>query len=405
VGTRLISRLLERGLRVRALARDPGALGIRPWAGQVEIMRGNVLEASTLPDALEGVGTAYYLVHNMSGGRGYREMESGGARNFAEAARQAGAEHIIYLGGLGEGSGHRHMYSRHLAGDMLRSSGVPVTEFRASVIIGSGSTSLEIIRALASWMPLVPAPRQTNLPGQPIATPDLLEYLLAALESRAGAGEILEIGGPDAMRYPEMLLECARQLGLRRGRLPLPFFSPQLSARTVDWLTPVPFNIALPLVEELVAPSLVTDEAAHRVFPSVLPMTYVEAVRQALGRDEMPAGSPWMDSLITRRPLNRPHVRTRGEGLLIDYRAMPLAGAPGSLRAFAWTSLNGTPPQGWTIRAGQDGGWVRLEAQGRLPGRLYVEIEQKENILRRGVLFEPKGLTGNLVGWGIVLAT
>jgi uncharacterized protein YbjT (DUF2867 family) len=359
-----------------------------------------MLNAASLPPALEGVKAAYYLVHNMSVGREYRAMEHAGAVNFGAAARAAGVEDIIYLGGLGEGSGHGHMESRHRAGADLRDSGVPVTEFRACVIIGTGSISFEIIRSMAQWFPLIPAPVPTDLPAQPIATPDLMDYLIAALAAPQARGQVVEIGGPGVHKYPDMILTCARELGLRRWKFPFPFYPLELAARIVDQLSPVPLNIARPLMQELVGPSVLTDSSARSLFPAIQPMSYEEAVRHALRRDEMPPDSPWMNSLVTRRPLAKARVRTRGEGFVVEYGESRADGGPDWETALA--ALNGEPLRGWSVRAGKPGAWVRLEAQGEFPGRLYLEVEQREGSLRRAVLFEPKGLPGLLAG-GLVL--
>jgi hypothetical protein len=232
-----------------------------------------------------------------------------------------------------------------------------------------------------------------------------MRYLIAALAAPSARGEVIEIGGPDVHLYPSMIIECAGQLGLRRWKLPLPIYPLELSARVVDLLSPVPLDIARPLMQELVGPSVITNPGARRLFPDIQPMTYAEAVRRALLREEMPFGTPWMGSLITRAALNHPHVRTRGEGFFIDYQETLFDQIPVGTRRFADGTLGGNQPHGWTVLAGKAGAWVRLEAQRRLPGRLYVEIERKENALRRAVLFEPRGLPGYLAGWAIVART
>lgn len=396
VGTRLIPELLAKGYRVRCLVREPKKLRLRPWFGQVEVVRGDVLDAARLPPALDGVHAAFYLVHNMSSGPNYREHEKLGAQNFGAAAKAAGVEQIIYVGGLGEGSGGRHMASRRAAGDALRASGVPVTEFRASVIIGSGSISFEMIRTITEWFPLVPAPIQTNVPGQPIATPDLLAYLLAALENPASHHQILEIGGADVHPYPALMLTYAQLRGLRRGKLTLPFFHAALSARIADWLTPVPYAIARPLMEELVAPSIVQDDTARRLFPSIEPMPYAEAVRRALTRAEMPAHTPWMDSLVTRHPLLGPHTATLGEGLLIDYREAP--GRPSEMLRLLF---DGKSARGWQTEAHTSGAWMRMRGRSHPFGVQWLEVQYTEGIIKQAALFEPKGLPG-LLWWNLL---
>lgn len=396
VGTRIIPELLRRGYRVRAMARRPGDLRIRPWFTRAEIVAGDALDASSLPVAFDGVDAAYYLIHNMSGGRVYRDLEVKAATNFGSAARAAGTRQIIYLGGLGEGSHHGHMESRHKAGAALRGSGVPVIEFRASVIIGSGSISFEIIRSVAQWLPLIPAPLQTNRLAQAIATPDLLKYLVSALDNPAAQGKIVEIGGPDLHLYPDMILECARQLGLQRWKIPFPFYPLEFSARLVDRISPVPHTIARPLMQELVGASAISDPSARHLFPDIDPLTYAEAAAHALDRGEIAIDAPWIDSLITRHPLNRPHMRTLGEGFVIDYHELPTEESPHKFRTMLTSRSQGEPTPGWNVQAGKSGAWLRLEQQKSRAGRTYFEIQQREGLLRWAVLHEPKGLLGHI---------
>ena len=396
VGTRLVPALLAAGYSVRCLVRDPSRLAHRPWFDKVEVVAADVTDAATLPPALEGVRAAYYLIHNMASGWRYQENERLSARNFGAAAQRAGLEQIIYLGGLGAGSGGRHMASRREAGDLLRASGVPVTEFRASVIIGSGSISFEMIRFIAEWFPFIPAPVQTNVPGQPIGIHDLLAYLRAALENPGARGRIVEIGGTDAFSYPDLMAIYARERGLRRAKLPLPFFSALLSAVFADRLTPVPFNIARPLMEELVAESLVTDDAARTLFPSVGLASYADSVRRALARDEHLPDSPWMDTLITRRPLTHRNVRTLGEGLLVDYRERTID----SVSEPTERLLSQLPLPGWQTETGARGSWIRMRCERKVPGRLWREIQVERrpggSLMTEASLFEPLGMLGFL---------
>jgi uncharacterized protein YbjT (DUF2867 family) len=396
VGTRLVPALLAKGYRVRCLARQPERLSRRPWFKAIEIMRGDVLEAGSLPPALAGIDTAYYLIHNMASGWRYRENERTGAQNFAQAAKASNLQQIIDLGGLGEGSGERHMASRREAGTLLRASGVPVTEFRASIIIGSGSISFEMIRFVSEWLPLILAPSPTDVPGQPIAARDLLAYLLAALETPEARGRIIEIGGADALPYPTLLAMYANERGLQRPKFHLPFFNAFIFALVADRLTPVPFSIARPLMEELVASSLVKEQTARILFPSIKLSSYAEAVRLALARTEHPAGAAWTATLVTRHALTARHVRTLGEGLLIDYRQETVDSVSPESRRL----VSGEPGSGWTLEAGVPGVWMRLKAQRRLPGVLWREIQLEQRpegfLVSNSFLFEPCGLHGFL---------
>jgi uncharacterized protein YbjT (DUF2867 family) len=360
----------------------------------VEIYQGDVLSLETLISALDGVYAAFYLVHNMSSGKAYREFERSGAQNFSDAAKKSGLQKIIYLGGLGGSNEFRHMRSRQETGQILRESGVPIIEFRSSVIIGSGSISFEMIRYITTWLPFIPAPIQTNVPGQPIGIKDLLAYLLSALESQELLGPIIEIGGPEILTYPDLMVEYAYQRGLVRPKLILPFFKATISAWIADKLTPVHFSIAKPLMEELTAPSIIKNRSSSILFPLIIPSIYSDSVKYAIGRDEYPPESPWSDSLVTRDPLIGSYVSTLGEGFLIDHREKPVT----SLAKTAFTLLNGTKVSGWEIEEIQMGAWVRLRGNKRIPGVLRVEIQHREGYLIQTAMFEPHGLPG-LLWW------
>jgi uncharacterized protein YbjT (DUF2867 family) len=398
IATRLIPALLSRGYRVRCLARNPEKLRNRPWKNQVEIFQGDVLNADTLMPALTGVSIAYYLVHNMSSGLAYRENESNSAHNFSEAASRSGLEHIIYLGGLGGSGEFRHMRSRQETGQILRLSGVPITEFRSSVIIGSGSISFEMIRYITTWFPFIPAPIQTNVLGQPIGIKDLLAYLLSALELPGPFGQVVEIGGLQALPYPDLMVEFACQRGLDRPKLFLPFFNALFFAWIADRFTPVPFVIARPLMEELTAPSIVKDQSSNLLFPLIDPSPYSDCVKSALAREEYLPGSPWTASLVTRDSLIGAFIRTIGEGFLIEHREKPMANPPKATMEL----LNGRAKKGWEIEEGRTGSWVRLRSNKQLPGVLRVEIQHREGLLMQSTMFEPNGLPG-LLWWYILL--
>lgn len=216
IASRLIPELLERGYRVRCLARQPLRLKTRTWFPYVEVVRGDVMDPSTLAPTMEGVHTAYYLIHNMSSGQGYTSLEQSGAQNFASAAEKVGVAHLIYLGGLAD-PGEKisyHMRSRIDTGEALRQGIVPVTEFRAGVIVGPGSISFEMIRFMTELMPVIFGPVWLQNKAQPIAAQNVIDYLLAALESSADRSQVLEIGGPDRMSYAELMQTYGRLRGL-----------------------------------------------------------------------------------------------------------------------------------------------------------------------------------------------
>jgi len=236
IGGRLVPRLLEQGYRIRCLVRDASRLQGRSWQNAVEIVTGDVLQPDTLAPAMQGVQAAYYLVHSMGGGSGFHQRDLNAAGNFGAAARAAHVERIIYLGGLAEASPalSEHLRSRQQTGDSLRSAGVPVTEFRAGVIVGSGSLSFEMIRYLTERVPVMICPRWVYTRTQPIGIREVLEYLTAALSVPESRGRIIEIGGAEIVTYGQMMTIYAEVRGLKRWMAPVPFLTPRLSSYWVN---------------------------------------------------------------------------------------------------------------------------------------------------------------------------
>jgi len=284
IASRLIPRLLDAGYRVRCFARNPLRLKGRNWLRSVEVTRGDVTIPATLHAALEGVHTAYYLIHNMTYGHGYTSLELESARAFTVAAREAGVEHIIYLGGLADPEQHiaPHMRSRIETGRVLREGNVPVTEFRAGVIAGSGSISFEMIRFMTELFPLVPGPMWMKNRSQPIAIQNVIDYLLAALTNPGGRGRVFEIGGPDITTYGELMLRYARIRALRRRMSLLPGIPVWFMAFGVGLMTPVPYPIAYALIGGLSADSVVKHPEALQAFPEVQLIDFDTATRDAL---------------------------------------------------------------------------------------------------------------------------
>ena len=324
IASRLIPRLLERGYRVRCMVRRPHVLQGRTWRAQVEAVAGEVMDPASLAAALEGVWTAYYLVHNMSSGRGYTGRELEGARNFAQAAQAAGVEHIIYLGGLADPRAPiaAHMRSRIETGETLRRGRVPVTEFRAGVIVGPGSISFEMIRFMTELFPLIPGPAWVRNNSQPIAADNVFDYLLAALENPAGRGHVYEIGGPEVMPYSRLMLEYARLRGLSRRFVTFPYIPLWFMSVGVGLTSPVPAPIAYALIDGLRTDSRVCEPGAQQVFPEVELIPYEAAVSAALGWLHPELLEPvWSD----RR---RGAVRIRHEGFFISHRSQHVAASP-----------------------------------------------------------------------------
>ena len=286
IASRLIPQLLKRGYRVRALVRHPERLKARKWYSQVEMVQGDVLQPATLPLALDGVHTAYYLIHNMLSGRGFTSREIEGAHNFAQAAENAAVEHIIYLGGLADPEQHiaPHMRSRIETGKTLQAGKVPVTEFRAGIIVGSGSISFEMIRFMTELFPIIPGPKWLKNKTQTIAAQNIMDYLLAALENHKGRGRVFEIGGPEIFTYQELMLSYARIRGYQRSFLLLPYLPVWFMAFGIGLMTPVPRPIAHALVGGLSSDSIVLHAEAREIYPEVLLIDFEATVRQAMKR-------------------------------------------------------------------------------------------------------------------------
>ena len=268
VGGRLLPLLVADGWRVRCLARQPEHLSPRVPAG-VEVVRGDLLDAASLSAAMQGVEAAFYLVHSMGATGDFEKQDRLAAENFAAAARAAGVQRIIYLGGLGEDEPDlsAHLRSRHEVGERLRAHGVPVIEFRASIIIGSGSLSFEMIRALVERLPVMVTPRWVRVTAQPIAIGDVLAYLRAALSLKMDGSVIVEIGGPDRVSYGELMREYARQRGLRRLMIPVPLLTPRLSSLWLGLVTPLYARVGRKLVDSLRHPTVVRDDSAATPVP------------------------------------------------------------------------------------------------------------------------------------------
>jgi len=282
VGGLLADDLSGRGLSVRCIARTPDKARER-FGDRCEVVKGDVLEPETLKPALEGCEIAYYLVHSM--GRGsdgdFVERDRRGARNFAEAAREAGVGRIVYLGGLGEGKSE-HLRSRQETAEALASTGIPLTYFRAAIVIGSGSESLMTIAYLVKRLPAMVTPSWTETKTQPIAAEDVVAYLAAAAEIEASSGREIEIGGPEVTTYGGLLDLAAEAIGVRpRLRVAVPLLSPGLSSRWIGLVTPVDTGVARPLVEGLTTETVVSDRSGMDLF-DVEPTPLREAMEKAV---------------------------------------------------------------------------------------------------------------------------
>lgn len=343
VGGRLVPRLRAEGYAVRCMARDPRKLEGRGW-GEVEVVRGDVLDPESLAGAVRGCSVLYYLVHSMGAGEGsFEERDRKGAENTARAAAGAGVERIVYLGGLGRRTADLspHLRSRNEVGSVLAAGPVPVTEFRAAMVIGSGSASFEMMHALVNRLPVMTAPKWVSTRSQPVAVADVLRYLVECPSVPASAGTVIDIGGPDILTYREMMLRFARLLGLRRWIIVVPVLTPRLSSLWINFVTPIPASLARPLVEGLKSEMVCENDLASRLFPWET-TGFDDAVARALARvREMRVETRWSDAAVPaeEEPLGAEHSQ-----LLSDVRRLEVP-LPAAAVARSFCSIGGT--NGW----------------------------------------------------------
>jgi uncharacterized protein YbjT (DUF2867 family)/uncharacterized protein YndB with AHSA1/START domain len=417
------------------------------------VVAGDVGEPASLAAALEGVDTAYYLVHSMASGVDYREADRRAAEAFGAAARAAGVGRIVYLGGLGgDGALSGHLASRQEVGRVLAASGVPTIELRASIVIGSGSTSFEMIRALVDRLPVMVTPRWVSSETQPIAIEDVLDYLAEAADVPLEGGRVVEIGGPDRVSYADLMREYARQRGLRRAMIPVPVLSPRLSGLWLGLVTPVYARVGRELVEGLRNETVVRDPAARELF-RVRPRGVPEAIARALvNEDREFAATRWSDALSSGpgprslRP-RRPSPGSEGPrsvgSRLVDSRTARVAVGPE--RAFApirriggrqgwyyadalWRLrglldlpfggagarrgrrdpddlLPGDTVDFWRVEEVEPDHRLRLSAEMTLPGRAWLQFEVEPegggSVIRQTAIFDPVGVLGRLYWYAI----
>ncbi len=447
IGGRLVPLLLKMGYRVRCLARDPSRLAGRPWHDSVEIVAGDVLRPETLGAAMAGVWTAYYLIHSLGGGSDFHERDLLAARQFGAAAHAAGVERILYLGALAEDSAHlsEHLRSRQQTGDSLRSGGVPVTEFRAGVIVGSGSLSFEMIRYLTERVPIMICPRWVYTKTQPLAIRDVMEYLTAALAAPASRGRILEIGGAEIITYGEMMTIYAEVRGLKRWMVPVPVLTPRLSSYWVNLVTPIPAVIARPLIEGLHNENIVHDPSARELFPQIQPVSYRVAVERALDRLQASnVESTWFDALSTSAGEATPVTLTTHEGMVLETRQRVVDASLAEVyRVFTgiggkrgWFYMNwawkirgfldwllggvglrrgrrdpdrlraGDALDFWRVEEVENEHLLRLRAEMKVPGKAWLQFQATPRddgrvLLSQIAFFAPKGLGGWLYWYGL----
>lgn len=284
IGGRLTQALAESGVSVRCLVRSEArARHLRAMG--CEVVEGDVIDAGSLEGVGRGIDVAYYLIHAMAGGEGFREREQAGARNFAEMASREGIERVVYLGGLGDETVSKHLLSRHETAMTLAERGPPLTYFRAAMVVGAQSESYRTLRYLVERLPVMIAPAWIRTKTQPIGIDDVIEYLRRAPHVPESRGREVQIGGPDVLSYGDMLDRMALAMGKRpRLMVPVPLITPWLSSLWIGLVTPVDTNVARPLVEGLKTATVVTDPSGAAPF-GIAPAPFDETLRRALAEE------------------------------------------------------------------------------------------------------------------------
>lgn len=453
IGGRLVPELLAAGHDVRCLARTPAKLDDATWRDRVEVVAGDLTDEESVRAAFADVDAGYFLVHSMGGSDDFAAQDRQAAATFRDAAADAGARLLVYLGGLGaddETSLSPHLASRHEVGRVLAGGPVPVTELRAAVIIGSGSASFEMLRSLVEVLPAMVTPRWVGNRCQPISIRDVLAYLVAVLDDGGGGTHrVLEIGGPDVLTYADMMRTYAEVAGLRRRLLvPVPVLTPSLSSLWIGLVTPLPTGLARPLVESLVNEVVVTDRPIAAVIDHQ-PVDFAQALHLALRRvsglavttrwsdaglpgrtpaDPLPTDPDWsggrllVDEQRVATTATREDVFAVVEGIggrrgwyvtpiLWSARGLvdKLVGGVGMRRGRRHPDRMrvGDAVDFWRVEAVERPSLVRLRAEMRLPGQAWLEwrIEREDDgrtRIRQRALFHPRGVVGRAYWYALV---
>jgi uncharacterized protein YbjT (DUF2867 family) len=444
VGGRLLRRLEEQGHVVRCIARRPEVLQHRVGP-TTEVVRGDVLDRQSLDAALRGIDVAYFLVHSMGSSGSFEESDRQAALNFGSAAKAAGVGRIIYLGALGSDEHvlSPHLRSRQEVGHLLRQSGVPVLEFRASIVIGSGSLSFEMIRSLVKRLPVMITPKWVDVPAQPIAIDDLLAYLIAALELPLASYRVYEIGGADQVSYADLMRRYAKRRGQRLWMIRVPVLTPYLSSLWLGLVTPLYARVGRKLIESIVHPTVVRDDAALRAF-AVRPMGVDDAIDRAQSGEELESmPTRWTDA-FSSSGATPSWDGVRFGTRLQDVRTATVASSPATTfgrieriggdtgwYAFNWlwrlrgfldllvggvgmrrgraspsTLRVGDTVDFWRVETIEPNRRLRLAAQMKLPGRAWLEFEVTGSgasaNLRQTATFDPVGLAGRAYWYALL---
>jgi len=450
IGSQLIPALLSRGHYVVCMTRDPAKV-TRKFPRTVHVVEADALRPETLERLFVGIDVAYYLIHSLGAGEGvFREADRLAARSFAQAAKRAGVQRVIYLGGLGDANNTKlsvHLASRQESGEELRAWGPPVTEFRSAVVIGAGSLSFEMIRYLTERLPIMICPRWVTTRIQPIAVADVVRYLVQAVDVPESAGKTIDIGSPSIETYRSMMLKYAAARRLQRLLLQVPVLTPRLSSYWVDLVTPIDSAISRPLIEGLRSEVVCRNDLAQRLFPKIHPMPFEQALQRALA-------VPNLEDMANRRaekqfrsanPESFRHRVKEDEGWVVDIREGLCEAAPKQLFStvegiggergwfygdWLWHLRGwlddlmggkgmdkgrrdpdrlqvGDKVDFWEVVEMEAGRRLVLKAKMKLPGEAYLMFEvfpegRCKSRLRSTALYRPRGLFGRWYWWALL---
>lgn len=441
IGSYLVPALVERGIPVRAVARNRDVLEGRAWQG-VDIRAADALDPSSLEGVFDGVEVVYYLVHSMGGGPGFEERDRLAAEAVGAAAARAGVKRIMYLGGLQPpGELSAHLTSRRETGEVLRASGVHVTELRAGIIVGPGSAAFEMIRDLTYHLPVMITPRWVRSKTQPIALDDLLAYLIELASMPAAAGRTYDVGGPETLTYGQLIHQFAQAAGLRKRLLvPVPVLTPRLSSYWLDLVTAVPSSVARPLIDGLKHDLVASERSIRTLVPRDL-QTYRQSVTAALARERAePLLARWAEgsfalrgsdpsiSYYSKGAITRTPARASAEEVWDSVRRIGgntgyyyldslwkvrgvmdrLVGGVGMRRGRRHpTDIRvGDAIDFWRVANIEPGRRLTLVAEMRLPGRAVLEFEvrplgESASELITTARFHPAGAPGLLYWYSV----
>ncbi len=452
IGGRLVPRLVAAGYRVRVLARTPERVASFPWGDAVEIVGGSADDADAVAEAVDDVDVVYYLIHSMGAGAGFEAADERAARTVADAAAAASVKRIVYLGGLHPSDAELspHLRSRVEVGEILLKSGVPTLVLQAGVVIGSGSASFEMVRHLTDVLPYMPAPKWVRNRIQPIAVRDVLHYLLGAARVDPELNRAVDIGGPDVLRYGQMMNGYALEAGLRqRAIAALPVLTPGLASHWVNLVTPVPRAIARPLIASLQNECVMDDHDIDDIIPQPEGglTSYRTSVRLALGRvDADEVETSWQDADVLGAPSDPlpSDPEWAGRTVFTDERSAETSASPERLWEViagiggtnGWYSARalweirgwmdrlvggiglarGRRSRGkvrvgdaidfWRVEAVEEGRLLRLRAEMRVPGEAWLELKvaPRDGGARyeQRAIFFPRGLAGRLYWLGVL---